>query len=421
MSVLSELLSDSWAVMLELAPWLFLGIAVAGVLHVLLPRDLIERQLRGRGGVVKAVALGIPLPLCSCGVIPTGLGLRRDGASRGSSVGFLISTPQTGVDSIMVCASFLGWPFALFKVGAAAVTGILGGWLTDAVAPESNVAHSASGMKTAQPFSAGEPAPSRSQGPRGVADAFGHMAEILRSIWRWLALGVLVSAAINVLVPNETLAGLGALGSLGGALFALAVSLPLYVCATASVPIAAALVAAGMPTGAALVFLMAGPASNVATLGAVGRTFGRRTLAVYFGTLVAGSLAGALLFDWLLPSAGALAAAPHHSSTPLATACAALLVALLLWFAGEDLNRWRRLRAEHRRTGADRKRTLAVGVQGMNCNGCVRKVENALRSLDGATAVRVELDAGRAEVQGNVTPEAVLSAIREAGFEASAS
>ena len=103
-------LGNFWAVLLELAPWLLLGGLVAGLLHVLLPRDYVRRVLRGRGGVLKAVALGVPLPLCSCGVIPAGLGLKRDGASNGASVGFLVSTPQTGVDSILVSASFLGWP-----------------------------------------------------------------------------------------------------------------------------------------------------------------------------------------------------------------------------------------------------------------------------------------------------------------------
>ena len=98
--------------LLELSPWFLLGMAVAGVLHIVLPRNFIKTQLRGRWGVVKAVALGVPLPLCSCGVIPTGLGLRRDGASNGASLGFLISTPQTGVDSILVSASFLGWPYS---------------------------------------------------------------------------------------------------------------------------------------------------------------------------------------------------------------------------------------------------------------------------------------------------------------------
>ena len=116
---------------MELAPWLLLGTLIAALLHGLLPQNFVQRHLQGKGGVAKAVLLGVPLPLCSCGVIPAGLGLKKDGASDGASVGFLISTPQTGVDSILVSASFLGWPFALFKVVSATVTGIVGGYLAD--------------------------------------------------------------------------------------------------------------------------------------------------------------------------------------------------------------------------------------------------------------------------------------------------
>ncbi|MDP7742985.1 MAG: permease, partial [Lentisphaeria bacterium] len=126
-------LHNAWDVMLSLAPWLLLGTLAAGLLHVFLPPDLIRRHL-GRastGSVVKAVMLGVPMPLCSCSVIPAALAIRREGASRGAAVGFMISTPQTGVDSILVSASFLGWPFAVFKVVSAFVTGLMGGQFAD--------------------------------------------------------------------------------------------------------------------------------------------------------------------------------------------------------------------------------------------------------------------------------------------------
>ena len=117
--------------MCELSPWLLLGMFLAGLMHVLLPAGFASRNLHGFWGVIKSVAIGVPLPLCSCGVIPAGIGLKKDGASDGSAVAFLISTPQTGVDSVLVSASFFGLPFAIFKVVAAAVMGVLGGWMTD--------------------------------------------------------------------------------------------------------------------------------------------------------------------------------------------------------------------------------------------------------------------------------------------------
>ena len=124
---------EAWGVAGVLAPWLFFGLGIAGLLHVLLPADFVRKHLGrpGWGGIVKAAALGVPLPLCSCGVIPAAVGLKKDGASDGAAVSFLISTPQTGVDSVMVCAAFLGWPFAVFKIVSALVTGVVGGLLVD--------------------------------------------------------------------------------------------------------------------------------------------------------------------------------------------------------------------------------------------------------------------------------------------------
>ena len=125
------MLQSVWNILSELSPWLLLGAAVAGLMHLLVPARKLKRLLQGRGGLLASVLVGIPLPLCSCSVIPVGIGLRKDGASAGAAVGFLISTPQTGVDSVLVSGSLLGWPFAIFKVFAALVTGIVGGGLTE--------------------------------------------------------------------------------------------------------------------------------------------------------------------------------------------------------------------------------------------------------------------------------------------------
>jgi uncharacterized membrane protein YraQ (UPF0718 family) len=125
--------AEIWNIMLELGWPLLLGIIIAGAIHVLLPQGFVHRNFGGRGfkSIFKATLIGVPMPLCSCSVIPTAIGLKQDGASNGASTSFLISTPQTGVDSIMVNAAFLGWPFAIFKVIVAFVTGIIGGSIVD--------------------------------------------------------------------------------------------------------------------------------------------------------------------------------------------------------------------------------------------------------------------------------------------------
>lgn len=389
----------AWNIVVTLAFPLFLGAVIAGLLHGFVPPDFVSRHLRGRSGVLKAVALGVPLPLCSCGVLPAGLGLKRDGASDGASVGFLISTPQTGVDSILVSASFLGLPFALFKVFSAAVTGIVGGLLTDWAGSGSS--------EVDAPGSCSTEGADRSW--RGMV---AHGVDLLRMIWGWLVVGVLISAAIEVWVPPEVFAGLAAWGGLGSAFAALALSLPLYVCATASVPIAAALVAGGLPAGAALVFLMAGPATNAATVGAIARAFGRRTTAIYLGVLIVGSIGLGLAFDRVL-GADAVAHAHEHGAASWEVALGGLLLVALAFFAIEDLVlRWRRRSA----TTPSTEPEVAVGVEGMSCGGCVQHLEKVLRSAEGVRAVAVTLEPGRAVVRGTVDRERVAELVVEAGY-----
>ncbi len=397
---MTAFLLSTWAITLELAPWLLLGAVIAGVLHVALPPGFVKRAFVGRRGVLTAVALGVPLPLCSCGVIPAGLGLKKDGASDGAAVGFLISTPQTGVDSVLVSASFLGWPFALFKLAAAGITGLVGGWLTDAITDAEPACP--------VPVAAAAPAP-----PRTLRAAWTHSAEVLRSIWKWLLFGVLLSAFITTVMPPSWLANVGGDNHLIALGMALLISLPLYVCATASVPIAAALVAGGLPAGAALVFLMAGPATNLATLGAVYRTLGRKALSVYLGTIVVGSVTLAYAFDAFFPLS---ITAPHHhvhEASLLAQVTAALLVGMMVWFATEDARAW----LSRRTAAAPTSTSLTVAVEGMTCQGCVRKLTRVLGEDERVQSVSVELEPGSATVDGSLDAATLATLVRGAGYE----
>ena len=389
-----------WSITTELAPWLLLGTLVAALLHIWLPQGLLRRHLSGYGGVAKAVTLGVPLPLCSCGVIPAGIGLKKDGASDGAAVGFLISTPQTGVDSILVSASFLGWPFALFKVVAAGVTGLAGGWMVEAT-----------GGAVAQETTAD----ATLERPRTWRDGVDHGLELIEVIWRWLVFGVLVSAALTVWVPTGSLSD-SVLGSGPLAILTvLALSIPLYVCATASVPIAASLVAAGLPTGAALVFLMAGPATNVATIGAVNRTFGRRITGIYLATVIVGSAGLGLAFDALWGTT-AVAATQHHHESWWASAGAVVLLGLIGWFALKDL---RALARSWSTPMNSEDPMIEMTVHGMTCGGCSSRLDGVLRALPGVTFVDVSHDEDRATVRGSVDRQTVVNAVRGAGFQPS--
>ena len=389
--------ANLWDVLLELSPWLLLGALVSAGLHYVVPVGFVHRQLNGRWGVVKAVLLGVPLPLCSCGVIPAGIGLKRDGASDGSAVGFLVATPQTGVDSILVSASFLGWPFALWKVLAALVTGVVSGWLTDAVSESSEAVVP----------------PPVSGGRRTVAEAAEHGVDVVRGVWRWLVFGIVVSALITTVLPPDAFASISAQGAVLAFALVLAISVPLYVCATASVPIAAALVASGMPTGAALVFLMAGPATNVATLGAVYRTFGGKTVGVYLGTIVGGSVAFGVAYEQLFGALVATSSAAHVHTTWWAIAATVVLLALLAWYAVEDIRSALATRAAAQST----QKPISVDVSGMTCNGCANRLQRVLLATEGVDSAVVSFEDGTAVVTGLLDSSGIVDVVRGAGFE----
>lgn len=311
MDTLFAIVAMTWALYLDAAPWLIVGIVAAGLVHAFVPEGTLGRWLGGRGGlrefwaVVKAAVLGAPLPLCSCGVLPAAVGLRREGASKSATVSFLIATPETGPDSIAVSYALLGPMMAVVRPIAAVLSAIVAGLLTllvtqnevDMSPAEGSAPTCASNTCCSSGCATAKPAPegliARLVG--GLRYAFG---DILDDIAPWLLVGIVLAGAVGALVPPQ---GLGAYGSGPGAMVVmLAVGVPLYVCATASTPIAAGLMMAGVSPGAALVFLLAGPATNIATLGVVGKDLGGRALAAYLGGIVISALGAGWLLDQML-------------------------------------------------------------------------------------------------------------------------
>ena len=251
MEIVKNIFTEIWHIMLELSPWLLFGMLLAGILHVLLPSGFIRRHLGGSkfSSVFKAVAVGVPMPLCSCGVIPTAIGLHKDGASKGAATGFLISTPQTGVDSILVSATFLGWPFAIFKVISALLSGLIGGLFVNYT--ENGRKGKVNSNKTTEIkncCSSEKPSPpgteelqdSSSASAAGLlikikeALSFG-LLQLLGDIYKWLIVGILAAALINAFISPGELHNVAWTQGLLGMLAMLLISLPMYVCATASV------------------------------------------------------------------------------------------------------------------------------------------------------------------------------------------
>jgi uncharacterized membrane protein YraQ (UPF0718 family) len=339
MAIVLTFLNHCWLTTLEIAPWMLLGSMLAGALHVFLPEGFIQRHLGQHRftDIFKAVAIGVPMPLCSCGVIPAAIGLKKEGASDGASIGFLISTPQTGVDSILVSAIFLGWPFALFKVVTALLSGLIGGLLTNLMRKDHDVIETTSPKTCCNTVAKDKPAKKHFI----IAILRFGIFDLLQDIYRWLIVGIAIAALISTLIPMDRLSGLWWTQGIPGLLTMLIISLPMYICATASVPLAASLVLAGMSPGAALVLLMAGPTTNVATICVILRTFGKNIVLIYLGTVIGVSLLSGYLFDGLLGQTSVTKVLHEHAdpSWPAFTS-AAILVAILTYLLARDLQKW---------------------------------------------------------------------------------
>lgn len=304
---------ESWQVLVDASPYVLFGFFVAGLLKAFVPDAFMARHLGEKNvwSVVKGAVIGVPLPLCSCGVLPAALGLRKQGASKGATTAFMISTPETGVDSMAVTYALIDPIMTVIRPVAASLTAILAGVLVNAfpekhesqpgLGAELSHSHDESGCGCGQHgCSVKQDASSFGKFRSGMQYAFG---EMIADIGRWLLVGVVVAGIISVVVPADFLQGFVGDGFLSY-LVMLVVALPLYVCATASTPIAASLLLKGLSPGAALVFLLAGPATNGATITVMLKTLGKRAAGLYVLSIVMASLVLAWLTDKLYLALG---------------------------------------------------------------------------------------------------------------------
>ena len=320
-SLLSAIVWETLGVFYEASVYVLLGFFVAGLLHVYLPADLIARHL-GRNdfrSVGLAALFGAPIPLCSCGVLPAAASLQRQGVSRSPLLSFLISTPETGVDSVALTYGLMGPVMAVVRPFVAVVTALTAGIVSmgvkeqaDRPAPAQAPCHDTCteaepGDSCDETCAPGVAAPlGRRRFLRSLHYGF---SAVLDDIALSLLAGMLLTGILAGLLPDDFFAEVFGQGSgLMPMLAMIVVGLPLYVCASASTPIAAALMGKGLSPGTALVFLLVGPATNIATMAVVGQLLGRRHLAVYLGVIVLVSLAAGLLVDATL--AGAIHVVP---------------------------------------------------------------------------------------------------------------
>ena len=372
------------AILNGMSPYILLGFLVAGILHAFVRPSAMSRHLghRGIGSVIKAALFGIPLPLCSCGVLPAAVSLYRRGASKGATTSFLIATPQTGVDSIAATYSLLGLPMAILRPLAALVGAVAGGYAVDRSDRSTPDAPTAVSLPD---------------------DELPH--------------GFAARAIITIFVPDSFFTSLSQYPLLA-MIAVVIVAIPMYICATGSIPIALSLMLKGLSPGIAFVMLMAGPAANFASIILLSRTYGRRTTAIYVGSVVVTAILFGLAIDMLLPASWFIAPAQaattdcHHAPALFDTICSALLVALLIY---ASIARRGHTHTHNNEINTIMKKTYTI--KGMACPHCSANVEKTLRALDGVEEVTVNLGDGTAEVIGEATPEAVCEAIRLAGYE----
>jgi len=316
---------DFWDTVAEMSPYLLFGFLVAGILSVLISQPIVERHLGGKGiwPLVKASLFGVPLPLCSCGVIPVSMSLYKHGASKASAISFLLSTPQTGADSILVTLSLLGPLFAVFRPLAAFVTGIIGGVLVNVFGkkPDNKEYNSQKCM---------EECCRGNQDKKIVRGLKYGFVTLPHDIGRAMLVGLFIAAIISALVPDGYFAE-----HLGTGIFAMLVmmflGIPVYVCATASVPVAAALILKGLTPGAAIVFLMTGPATNAASFVTIWKTLGSRTAITYLLTVAGCALISGIMLDYIAAGIDFEVVTRPAAMLPPAIkyACAIVLITLL--------------------------------------------------------------------------------------------
>lgn len=391
----------------EMSPYLLLGFFIAGLLHEFVPQYIYRHKLaKGSfSSVLLAALFGVPLPLCSCGVLPTAMSLHREGVSKGATTSFLISTPQTGVDSIIATASLMGIPFALIRPIVAFITAIAGGSLVNILCKED---------ETLATSHAHTESKKKSFWEKCKGALYYGFVEFLQDIGKWIVIGLIAAGIITVLVPNDFFTAYNSMPIIN-MLIVLLFSIPMYLCATGSIPIAVALMMKGLTPGAALVLLMAGPATNMAAILLINKVLGRRTLAIYLSTIIAGSIIFGLAIDYLLPTEWFITGA----ATQTAECCSAhttawwksassILFAILLISA---------FIIKHLKPKNNTTMQNSFKIKGMMCNHCKNNVEKNLAQVEGVTSVRVELAEGVAYVDGTFDSAKIIEVINALGYE----
>lgn len=407
------ILSEMWLLLKEMAPYLLFGFLIAGILNILIPKNKIYTHLSGRSfwATVKASIFGVPLPLCSCGVIPVAAYLRKEGAGKGATISFLSSTPTTGVDSILATYALLGSIYAIIRPVAAFFTGIFGGTLTNTLDKNEDTRKIENGF-SCNLCSESNPH-SHSIGEKIISAVRYGFFDLVEDVGKWIVIGIFIGSIISYFVPANFVERY-----LGSPLLAypimLIISIPMYICATGSIPIAASLILKGMTPGAGLIFLIAGPATNAATLSFVGAKLGKKSLISYLLSIIVTGLLFGLILDsiWRMTGkniaiiTGGMKMLPSWIMTGSAILLLVLLLKAFLW----------KLMTRKKIIIKDEEMEHIFKVPDMSCKHCVMSIQNAIKDVNGVKNIDISLDDKLIKVNGEYKQEDVMNAIKNAGY-----
>lgn len=446
-------LKETWGLTLEMAPYLWIGFLAAGMIRIWLKPETAKKYLAGRGfrKNVQATLIGIPLPVCSCGIVPIAAGLRRAGAGPGPTLSFMTATPQTGVDSILATWGMMGPFFAIFRIITAFVSGIITGVFVDWLAPHHPTDHiNAPERKNRENTEPGADANANADEEAGVVDeqlsGMGKLKSGFRyaffdlpeDIGKSILIGLTLSGLFTTLVPAnffEAYMGHPLLTYLAVTLFAV----PLYVCSTGSIPLALALVKSGVSPGAALVFLIAGPATNTVTLSAIWKLLGPKRLGLYLLSLILVAWGAGYGLDTLAPESwAAIHSSGHEHNNSAAENGFGLVqliqwgsaVALVIFIARPWIMPWvTRLFAQFGKNTdlengvelepEDKWRSWTFEVHGITCGNCAKKIQNHLAAQPWIRQTKADPDKGEVQLETRIKyPIPVLKKLlNEIGFE----
>ncbi len=326
---MSELIANFILLFSESAPFLLGGLLLAGIIRLLVPDTWINKTLGKDSSVVTAALIGTPLPLCSCSVIPAAMGIRRAGASKASTASFMVASPETGVDSIGITLALMGPVMAIARPVAAILSAIVAGklvawWDVETPPLQEDLKSCCKGAGSGEP---------KGVWAKALAVVQYGYGKLLSDFMGWLLVGLFFASLIQTFVPPTFLSQYGS-GVLAMLLVVL-ISIPMYICATASTPIAAGLMLSGISPGAALVFMLAGPATNIATLMVLKNELGLRSLAGYLCGVIFTALIMGVSFDALLNYFEVqivVSQGQHDEVTSLLYLVAAVILAFLIAF-----------------------------------------------------------------------------------------